>query len=184
MQTGAGGAYRVFTSYATAARELVLAAGPEVVDKPKLRGVAPQCDAGCLVSADVLTPEQDPFWAATLAAHNTPGETEAQRRLGEFLAGLARGDGYKKGHDLPAADATSRLSAHLRFGEISPAQVWAETTHFADAHPHIASDAWAFLRQLLWRDFAWHRLYHLPDLHTRNVRQQFDAFPWARTAPR
>lgn len=96
-----------------------------------------------------------------------------------FLDGFSEGAGYAELNDVPAADATSGLSPHLRFGEISPAFVWAETARFADAAPHAAADAWAFLRQLLWRDFAWHRLAHLPHLATENVRNQFDRFPWA-----
>ena len=35
-----------------------------------------------------------------------------------------------------------------------------------------------FRSELLWREFAWHRLFHLPDLATQNVRPQFDDFDW------
>ncbi|WP_328588351.1 FAD-binding domain-containing protein [Corynebacterium urinipleomorphum] len=80
---------------------------------------------------------------------------------------------------MPSRAATSGLSPHLRFGEISPAYLWRETARFADAHPAAAADAWAFLRQLLWRDFAWHRLYYLPEMAEKNVRSQFNEFPWA-----
>lgn len=99
----------------------------------------------------------EPFWAVeTLATHCHPGEMQAQRKFRDFLEGLAD-TSYKDNNDIPSADATSGLSAHLRFGEISPAQIWAETAAFADANHTVAADAWAFLRQLLWRDFAWHR---------------------------
>lgn len=51
-------------------------------------------------------------------------------------------------------------------------------TQASDSDRITNEDASAFLSELLWRDFAWHRLYHLPDLHQRNVREQFDHFDW------
>lgn len=41
-----------------------------------------------------------------------------------------------------------------------------------------------FHSALLWRDFAWHRLYHLPNLATENVREKFDRFDWPWDDPR
>ena len=41
-----------------------------------------------------------------------------------------------------------------------------------------------FHSELLWRDFAWHRLYHLPNLATENVREKFDRFDWSWDDPR
>ena len=35
-----------------------------------------------------------------------------------------------------------------------------------------------FLSEVGWREFAWHVLFHFPELATRNWRPQFDAFPW------
>lgn len=37
-----------------------------------------------------------------------------------------------------------------------------------------------FLAEVGWREFAWHTLYHFPDLATRNWRSEFDAFEWPR----
>ena len=81
-------------------------AGPPVASDP-------------LESLDLL-PRID--WAAGLAASWTPGEAGAQRRLSDFIGrGLA---GYDSRRDFPAELATSMLSPHLRFGEVSPFQVW------------------------------------------------------------
>ena len=165
INTGAGTPYRVFTPFYKAVQQHLVAHPPQPIPAPALPG-----------GTRLEVPEA-PTWAAGLDAHNTPGEDAALARFHEFLDGLANGCGYDN-NDL-AADATSGLSAHLRFGELSPGYVWAETTAFAEAHPAAASHAWAFLRQLVWREFAWHRLYHLPDLAVRNVRSQFDRFEWA-----
>ena len=52
--------------------------------------------------------------------------------------------------------------------------MWAEVSSSAE-------NAEPFLRQLIWRDFAWHRFYHLPNMVTVNVREAFNRFPWEWT---
>lgn len=165
INTGAGTPYRVFTPFYKAVQQHLLAHPPQPVSAPSLPG------------GTRLEVPDAPSWAAGLAEHNTPGEDAALSRFHEFLDGLTDGHGYDNNDLSPGA--TSGLSAHLRFGELSPGYVWAETVAFAEAHPAAAPHAWAFLRQLVWREFAWHRLYHLPDLAVRNVRSQFDRFEWA-----
>lgn len=177
IRTGSGSPYKVFTPFAKSAQQTLINNPPEPLDVPDLTGAQIQVDHPTRIDPRELT--QEPSWAGILAEHNTPGEEAAHLRFQRFLDGFSEGAGYAELNDVPAADATSGLSPHLRFGEISPAFVWAETARFADAAPHAAADAWAFLRQLLWRDFAWHRLAHLPHLATENVRNQFDRFPWA-----
>ena len=85
---------------------------------------------------------------------------------------------YVEEQDFPAEDGTSNLSPHLRFGEISPFEVWhAVERHRSRAHGDAAG-ASAYLRQLVWREFAYHLLYHLPSITTENMRPEFDRFPW------
>lgn len=54
--------------------------------------------------------------------------------------------------------------------------MWAEATR-------VEGSA-RFLSELGWREFAWHTLYHFPDLATKNLRPEFDAFPWPGLDPR
>ncbi len=57
-------------------------------------------------------------WDQGFHAHWTPGEAGAQRRLEQFTAdAIGR---YTTQRDQPAASATSGLSPHLHFGELSP----------------------------------------------------------------
>ena len=165
ISSGAGTPYRVFTPFYKALQQHLTAHQPQPAAAPALPGGRP------------LAVPDSPAWADGLAQHNIPGEDAALARFHAFLEGLADGHGYDN-NDL-APGATSRLSAHLRFGELSPGYVWAKTAAFAEAHPAAASHAWAFLRQMAWREFAWHRFYHLPDLAVHNVRSQFDRFEWA-----
>lgn len=184
IHTESGMPYKVFTPFARKTQQLLLDSPPDVLPTPNLQGASLPDevfdDADYARFQSGFSGSTEPFWATeTLATHCAPGENAANKKFETFLSGLESGGGYKERNDIPYPDATSGLSAHLRFGEISPAYVWSETVRFADEHPAAAADAWAFLRQLLWRDFAWHRLYHLPDMTTENVREQFDTFPWA-----
>jgi len=117
-----------------------------------------------------------PDWAAGLRATWRAGEAAAQRRLLEFLGGdVAR---YADGRDRPDRAVTSRLSPHLRFGEIGPRQVWHAARFAALERPEISNGIEKFLSELGWREFSRHLLHDHPDLATTNLQPSFDAFPW------
>jgi deoxyribodipyrimidine photo-lyase len=117
-----------------------------------------------------------PDWAIGLRESWTPDEAAAQHRLNEFLAeGL---EGYASERDRPDRDGTSSLSPHLRFGEISPRQIWHAARFAAAARPALSADADKFLSELGWREFCRHLLYDNPDIATANLQPAFDAFPW------
>ena len=121
--------------------------------------------------ADLDLLPRKPDWAGGLRDAWTPGEDGARRGLDRFLeSGIA---GYAAGRDVPAEPATSRLSPHLRFGEISPARI-----HAAIGGARGAGAA-KFLDELRWREFAWHVLGHVPRLAVDNLRPEFDSFPWS-----
>lgn len=173
-----GKPYQVFTPFSKAARAQVRDDAPLPV--PQLRGASVDDipnHAGALGFAQQpMSEPADPHWAGGLRETWTPGEDGARARLESFLEGIA---GYESGRDQPAEEATSRLSPHLRFGEVSPRQVWAAVGELLATDQAPAGDGQKFLTELLWRDFAWHRLYYLPELHAVNVRRQFDSFAWS-----
>ena len=87
--------------------------------------------------------------------------------------------GYADLRDRPDLPHTSCLSAHLRFGEISPNQIYHAVDH-ASARGRIRErDARKFLSEIGWREFSHHLLYHFPSLPHRNLQRRFDGFPWA-----
>jgi deoxyribodipyrimidine photo-lyase len=112
-----------------------------------------------------------PDWAGGLADAWQPGEPAATQRLDDFLADDVHD--YAARRDLPAADGTSRLSPHLRWGEISPRTVWATARRGGRRHVDT------FLGEVGWREFAIHTLFHQPDLAERNLDGRFDRFRWA-----
>jgi deoxyribodipyrimidine photo-lyase len=121
-----------------------------------------------------------PDWAGGLRESWKPGEAQAQAQLKSFLkVGIA---GYTGERDRPDRDGTSRLSPHLRFGELTPRQVWHAARFAAAEHPRLAGDIEKFLSELGWREFCRHLLFDVPDLAMRNLQPSFDAFPWKSDA--
>jgi deoxyribodipyrimidine photo-lyase len=105
-----------------------------------------------------------------------PGEAGAAQQLENFLdAALA---GYPEQRNFPGREGSSRLSPHLHFGEIGPRQVWHAVEHrvLAERLPHDAAEA--FLREIGWREFAYHLLFHFPHTPAAPLRPEFQAFPW------
>ena len=117
-------------------------------------------------------------WDTGLTASWQPGEAAALEALDCFCSEVLRS--YQKSRDLLATEGTSRVSPHLHFGEIGPNQVayvLHETTRqLPQAGAEAAKDA--YLRQVGWRDFAHHLLYHFPNTHHEPLREEFSRFPW------
>ena len=120
----------------------------------------------------------DARWEHTLEPHCMPGETAANDRLDEFLE--ERVSDYDRARDVPSLPATSGLSPHLRWGEISPRTVWwraleADGTGTSRA---ATADVGGFLSELGWREFAWHTLFHCGALDSTGLDRRYDSFPW------
>ena len=96
-----------------------------------------------------------------------PGEDGASDALALFLSKNI-GD-YAERRNLPAEPATSRLSPHLRWGEISPARIIAET----QAANIKTNDGDKFFSELGWREFSYQLLYHNPELAETCLQAQF-----------
>ena len=170
VTTGAGTHFSVFTPFWRAC--LALPAPRRPLPEPReLDGVHRSPASDDLHDWGLLP--RRPDWAGGLRETWEPGEPAARRRLRAFLEDDL--PAYDRARDEPSAGATSLLSPRLRWGELSPFTVW---------HEAVETDgAGGFLSELGWREFAWHTLFHFPDLATRNLRREFDAFPWPRTKP-
>jgi deoxyribodipyrimidine photo-lyase len=116
-------------------------------------------------------------WAGGLASTWQPGPEGAERELARFGGGSW--SEYNDLRNFPALSATSRLSPHLHFGEISPRQVWHRLKGWAGPKSAAADP---YLRQLVWREFAFHLLYHFPQTPVEPLRPEFARFPWQEDA--
>ncbi|MDP8245708.1 MAG: deoxyribodipyrimidine photo-lyase [Candidatus Hinthialibacter antarcticus] len=106
------------------------------------------------------------------------GEAAAKKQLRHFISEAM--SEYSVGRDIPGKPLTSRMSPYLHFGEISPRQIWHEVV-FALSNNDTGNDstsAWAFLREVGWREFAYHLMYHFPHTTTDPLREKFSRFPW------
>ncbi len=112
--------------------------------------------------------------AAVIAKHACVGEAAAAARLAGFFDGPV--EGYTEHRDFPAMPATSRLSEHLAWGEIGPRTVWHSGMQ---ARQQGAGGAEHFLKELVWREFAYHLAYHSPHITRQNWRPEWDRFPWS-----
>lgn len=168
VQKDSGGPFRVFTAFYRNC--LALGMPPEPARAPDFTTLgAPSVELSSLR----LQPTVD--WAAGMRSTWQPGETGALAHLKRMLRGHV--EKYLEDRDRPDRAGTSRLSPHLHFGEISPRQVWhAIQSRYAKEH------AAPFLRQLIWRDFAHHLLYHFPRTTAEPLRPEFTRFPWRNDA--
>jgi len=170
LKTGSGGHYRVYSPFW---RALAAQGDPRPpVDAPG-RLAAPDKTPRSETLSDWQLLPQRPDWAGGLREAWTPGEAGAQARLRDFLDEDIRG--YAEGRDRPDQPSTSRLSPHLTHGEITPFQIWQAVREAKGVPGH---DAEKFLKEVAWREFSWHLLYHHADLGTANFNPDFDSFGW------
>lgn len=162
--------FKVFTPYwNTCKQRLTYQAAKSLPPKPK----------GIEVLSDTLDEWQllpRLNWASQFQDCWTPGEAGAQQRLNEFISNHLQG--YKINRDVPELQATSHLSPHLHFGEISPWTIL-RAIKTAQCTPQCdVAGAEHFLSELGWREFSYYLLYHVPSLPNKNFKSEFDAFPW------
>ena len=105
------------------------------------------------------------------------GESEGAKWLEKFLDTCV--SGYDTDRDFPATEGTSRLSAYLRSGVLSPRQVFDAVRKRRDELPaKTANGANTFLTELAWRDFYYQILFHFPHVATGAFKPAYNAVPW------
>jgi deoxyribodipyrimidine photo-lyase len=173
--TGSGTAFKVFTPFWRAAVKQPVATplpSPSVNWSNSVSG-------GEDLSSWVLDPAEDtrvPDWAIGWEAIWDPGEDGAHNALEAFLDEPVAH--YSEGRDLPARRYTSRLSPHLKFGEISPRQVWASAQQRKLSSPEWASAIDKFLAEIGWREFCYQLIDLFDAMPNSPFKDQFASFPW------
>jgi len=106
-----------------------------------------------------------------------PGEAEALRRLGDFLAGPV--ETYAEDRNRLDLPGTSMLSPYLRFGMLSPRQAVQSAMQSAGQLPGEARrGAEVFLNELIWREFYQSILYHFPHVLQGAFNPSLRDIPW------
>ncbi len=163
LKTQAGGPYTVFSpfhrAWEKAPRRDLLRAPDELPALPRSAkvGVVPAlAELGLTQEVDEPPPG---------------GESAGRACLGRFLAAAV--DDYGAGRDVPARHGTSGLSPYLHLGCVSAGEV--------ESSLGPAADPQAFRRQLCWRDFYHHVLFHFPGNATSEFQQRYRGkISWSR----
>lgn len=155
-----GDHFKVFTPYHRAWSELPMR---ELAATPRKLAVPTKLKVGRL-------PKLESLVSGRPSPGRLPGgESEGRKRMRAFLRdGLG---GYEEGHDDLPGDATSRLSADIRWGCVSPLGLAREASERRGGA--------AFVRQLCWRDFHHQVLAATPSLPCRDYRPRRDR--WSRS---
>ncbi len=173
VATKTGGFYKVYTPFWNAVKLRDVEAprpAPVNIPSPECWPISDKLDtwqlgAGMNRGADIVRP------------FVRLGEAAAQSRLAEFTDHIVAR--YKETRDLPGEDGTSNLSENLALGEISPHQCWHAGRRAMEEGKQGAE---TFLKELVWREFAYHLMHHTPRILTRNWREEWETFPWNEDA--
>jgi deoxyribodipyrimidine photo-lyase len=175
VKTGSGQFYKVFTPFwkACLARLSAIETLSETAVIRRFEQVIPSES----ISAFELLPKS-PNWAESFGGRWEPGEEGAHKRLEQFIT-TSLCD-YGKSRDIPGVEGTSKLSAHLHFGEISPRQIVKRIQEVVrqSLDEGLSYNAGKYCAEIGWREFSYHLLYHFPQLPSHNFQRKFDAFSW------
>jgi len=178
MRTQSGKPFQVFTAFWRACLAQSKLAPPNA---PPTRIPAPK-NWPATVKFNTLELEPKSDWARGINAEWKPGEAGALEHLAQFLDSALLD--YPSDRDRPDRSGTSRLSPHLHFGEISPRQIWQAIENLRTLNPsrRLTKAAEVYGRELGWREFAHHLLFHFPQTPEQPLREQFTRFPWKKDA--
>ncbi len=166
VRTQQGNPYKVFTPFWKAC--LNLDPPREPTSAPRKIAAPKNWPESESIDSLGLAPELD--WADQFPERWQPGEKGANDKLKRFLKEAVAD--YEKGRDRPDDYATSRLSPHLHFGEVSPHKIWYALK------AKRGKGAEAYLREIGWREFAYHVLVNFPETTDQPLRPNFEKFPW------
>jgi deoxyribodipyrimidine photo-lyase len=174
IQTGQKTPYKVFTAFWKTCLKTGL---PRLEPQPAPSSLPPiprGLESGVLDTLQLLPSIP---WDSGFHDIWKPGQAPALQELDRFIE-EAIGN-YNSDRDLPGYPGTSRLSPHLHFGEISPHQILESVRNMTGFQENMASTGEnVYVKQLGWRDFAHHLLFHFPQTAEEPLDTRFGNYPW------
>ncbi|WP_120717787.1 cryptochrome/photolyase family protein [Tsuneonella amylolytica] len=166
VTTGSGDPYKIYTPFSKAMLDEMPPRDPLPAPQT-IHGPDEWPDSDDLADWDLLPTKPD--WAGGMRDFWHVGESAAHDRLAEWEDMVAD---YDDSRNLPSRDGSSRLSPHLHWGEISPAQVW-------HALQGRRGRGWAtFGKELIWRDFSQNVIAQFPDYPKESYRDYDERVLW------
>ena len=172
VATGGGTPFKVFTPFWRACNRRPDPHQP--VPVPELTPYTDSIESEELLDWGLLP--TSPNWAFGWNDLWHPGEAGAQTALTQFLDYHVQD--YGDGRDIPAEPNTSKLSPYLRFGNLSPRQVWHAAQASKLERPEAVGSIEKFLSEIGWREFCYHLLFHFPTMPNEAFNPKFSFFPW------
>lgn len=171
-----GTPYTVFTPYARRWQQRRAETGIYITDIPDLHR-----QRSTLPTAQPI-PELHDLGLHTDQQAIPGGEQHGQQLLSDFVD-LRRNHAiadYEQERNHPGLPSTSRLSAHLRLGTVSPRVCMnaALETEQRAGNPAAAAGAQSWGNELVWREFYVQILYHFPHVLRGTFRREYDALQW------
>ncbi len=159
-----GRPYQVFTPYWKRCRD---------IEVPILTDV--NLDAARWVNAtgrdlDMLSLLPQIPWDKTFYKTWQPTRKAAKERLKLFSKKPVRE--YNIARDMMSDDGTSRMAPYLHFGQIGVREIYHYLKDSGETVMH------GYVRQLYWRDFSHHLIYHFPHSVEKSLRPEYEQFPW------
>ncbi len=114
------------------------------------------------------------IWSKKLEYYWKPGENNALKSIKNFFNSSL--DNYKEIRDIPGMTGTSKLSPHIRFGEITSNQI----INYFDFHENHTLNRHHehFIKELFWREFSYYILFHFPAVINKPFNQKYENFQW------
>lgn len=170
--------YRVYTPY-WRMRALTLP-GPKPLSAPRSIIAAKSKQSAGFKSVKLdslaLLPERD--WHIGMMSHWQVGEKAAMSSVKRFVKSPV--NDYTNARNIPGVSGTSRLSAYLHFGEISPRQIMHVLFNGADKLSALNEGEETFAKEIIWREFAYSLLFHFPHTIKQPLDKRFEHFPWEK----
>lgn len=171
-----GGPFKVFTPFWKHYHTLEI---PEPVKLPKTGLSAPEkWPTSEKITGFGLVPKIK--WYKTIYDTWDMSSAGALNRIRIFFRNSVQS--YPTDRDFPAIDGISRISPWLHFGQISTRQIWHMVHEYEQNQGRITPSkaVQSYLRQLIWREFACHLLFHFPHTPDQPLYEKFKQFPWQK----
>jgi len=166
VTTGTGNPYRVYTPYA---KSCLRTKDPDPVESQLPDTVLEDWPGSLDLEELSLLPAHQ--WAEGLAAEWDATRKGGLGRLRRFIRDDL--EGYTESRDYPATPGVSKLAPYLQWGQIGIREVVFELNKAAPSEGKNT-----YYRELIWREFAHHILYHFPDTPEKPLQLKFEQFPW------
>ena len=168
VQNNSGQYFKVFTPYWRKAYEVYQSKKYQIKDIINIKPLKHQEK-----SSWNFLPQKK--WYLKFEDYWMPGEDAALSKLTKYIHDDI--DHYKQGRDRPDLDQTSKLSPHLRFGEISPRKIVNQIVKSKKQNISVTT----FLSEIGWREFSYSLLYYSKDLAKIPINEKFLKFPWRKS---